>query len=90
MRVRGRAWDRERSAYKADCERRNAHCWLCHKSINYKAPPRTPESFSVDHITPVSLGGDSMRRSNWRPSHYGCNSARGNTTRGQFPTSRRW
>lgn len=90
MRIKGRVWERERAAFKAECRRNNLPCWLCRKPIDYDATPRTPGSFSADHVTPISLGGDSLRRANLKPAHYGCNAARGNTTRGQFPTSRRW
>lgn len=87
---KGRAWDRERTAYRARCQAANATCWLCRGLIQYDAEPRTPLSFSVDHVDPTSLGGDVMRQDLWRPAHYGCNSSRGNTTRGQYPTSRQW
>lgn len=93
MPARGRPWDRERAAFKAECRKTNAACWHCNGTkgpIQYDAPPRTPLSFSVDHVTPTSLGGDELRRTNFKPAHYGCNSSRGNTTRGQFPNSRRW
>jgi len=56
----------------------------------YDAQNYNPRRFTVDHKTPTSLGGDPLARSNWAPSHARCNSSRGNTTRGQFPTSRAW
>jgi 5-methylcytosine-specific restriction endonuclease McrA len=87
---KGRPWDRERARFKAECRIRNAPCWCCGQPIDYNAEPRTPDSFTVDHVTPTSLGGDVLRVTNWRPARYGCNSSRGNTTRGQFPTSRTW
>ena len=93
MPARGDTWDRERASYKAECRRTNAPCWLCRGAkgpILYDAKPRTPLSFTVDHVHPTSLGGDPMRRALWKPAHYGCNSSRGNTTRGQFPNSRQW
>lgn len=93
MPAKGRPWNRERTAFKDECRKRNTPCWLCQGKrgpIEYDAPPSTPLSFSVDHVIPTSLGGDPMRREGWKPAHFGCNSSRGNTTRGQFPTSRRW
>ena len=93
MPARGRPWDRERSAFKRECKRINAECWLCRGAkgpIQYDAPPKHPLSFTVDHVQPTSLGSDPMRKSGWKPAHFGCNSSRGNTTRGMFPTSRKW
>jgi 5-methylcytosine-specific restriction endonuclease McrA len=93
MPARGDTWDRERKAFKDECKRANTPCWICRGSkgpIQYDARPRTPQSFTVDHVTPTSLGGDPLRRANFKAAHYGCNSSRGNTTRGQFPTSRKW
>lgn len=92
MPAAGRPWRREHAAFKAECKRTNAECWLCRGSkgpIDYNTH-RMPLSFSADHITPTSLGGHATRRANLKPAHYGCNSSRGNTTRGQFPTSRKW
>jgi 5-methylcytosine-specific restriction endonuclease McrA len=39
------------------------------------AEPRTPLSYSMDHIIPVSMGGEHVLE-NVRHAHYGCNSAR--------------
>lgn len=73
MPASGRPWARESAAFKAECERRSSPCWICHNSrgpIQYDAEPRTPLSFSIDHVTPTSLGGDSLRRANLKPAHY--------------------
>ena len=89
----GRPWRRESAAYKAECKKRNAPCWICSNTrgpIDYDAPPRTPLSFTVDHKTPTSHGGAVTRRSNWAPAHFSCNSSRGNVARGDFPNTRRW
>lgn len=89
----GRPWRRETAAFKAECHRLNAPCWICRGSrgqIQYDAEPRTPLSFTVDHKTPTSLGGEMTRRSNWAAAHFSCNSSRGNASRGDFPSSRRW
>ena len=81
----GREWLGKCSTIRARRER----CWICGETIDYTAEARTPRSFSVDHKTPTSLGG-SDALSNLAAAHYGCNSSRGNATRGDFPTSRRW
>lgn len=89
----GRPWRREAAAYRRECEARQAGCWICQGTrgpIQYDAPDRSPFSFSIDHKTPTSRGGDMVRRSNFAPAHYSCNASRGNASRGDFPTSRRW
>ncbi len=73
MPANGRPWRREQAAFKAECKRNNAACWLCRGKlgpIQYDAPPRHPLAFSADHVTPTSLGGDAMRRANLKPAHY--------------------
>jgi 5-methylcytosine-specific restriction endonuclease McrA len=89
MPARGRPWDALRTMFKEECRQRGDVCWLCLQPIDYTLTGRQPRAFSADHITPTDLGGKDTR-SNLKPSHYGCNSRRGNTTRGQFPTSRTW
>jgi len=89
----GRPWRRVSGAFKAKCASENLPCWLCKGSkgpINYKAAATEPLSYTTDHIVPTSLNGDPLRHSNLAPAHRVCNISRGNTTRGQFPTSRQW
>jgi len=93
----GKDYERERARFKAECAKTNAPCWICNNSkgpIDYTSPYRRgtqqPLLFNLDHAAPVSLGGESARPANFRASHYVCNVSRGNTTRGQFPTSRAW
>jgi 5-methylcytosine-specific restriction endonuclease McrA len=72
-------------------QRRADPCWLCGHPIDWDAEPRTPKSFSVDHIVPLSLGGDPLDPANAATAHYGCNSARQNkTVTPRPPTSRAW
>ena len=70
-------------------------CVHCGLPLDFDAPPRSRWSPTVDHIIPVSLGGDPKDQTMWQPSHHGCNSARGNgATRGRgtgpMRASRRW
>jgi 5-methylcytosine-specific restriction endonuclease McrA len=89
MPSKGWAWDSQRARHKQHARTQGEPCWICHEPIDWSAAPRTPRSYSTDHVTPTSHGGtDAM--SNLRTAHYGCNSSRGNLTRGDFPTSRRW
>lgn len=69
--------------------RQGAPCWLCGLPIDLEAAPRTRWSFSVDHVTPRSKGGQTTL-ANARPAHYGCNSGRGNRTPGAPSTRRAW
>jgi hypothetical protein len=52
-------------------------CCICNKPIDIDMPPRHPESFTIQHIIPVSLGGNDTV-DNIKPAHYSCNSRIGN------------
>ena len=58
------------------------HCAICERWLDFAAPPCSRWSPSVDHITPLSLGGAPFDQSNLRVVHYGCNASRGNGRRG--------
>jgi 5-methylcytosine-specific restriction endonuclease McrA len=53
------------------------HCAFCHRRLDFDAPPRSRWSPSVDHVTPLALGGDPFAVSNLRAAHYGCNTSSG-------------
>lgn len=69
-------------------------CWICRLPIDTRTPEqggppyRSRWSFSADHIKARSRGGESTL-ANTLPSHYGCNSRRGNGTRKAW-RSRKW
>ncbi|MFI6819254.1 HNH endonuclease [Nonomuraea sp. NPDC050328] len=67
-------------------------CWICGEEIDMAAPPRTPRSWSLDHVVPLDKGGAETDPANARAAHYGCNSSRGSrmATRSKTTTSRRW
>jgi 5-methylcytosine-specific restriction endonuclease McrA len=69
-------------------------CWLCGLPLDYDAPPRSRWAPSVDHVTPRAQGGSLYERSNLRAAHQGCNSRKGDGTRGSGPPvtkrSRAW
>ena len=72
-------------------------CWLCGKAIAYEltgyAAQRHPLGFTLDHLVPLSRGGDLTDPVNARSAHRKCNSARGNRTdahRQPIRSSRRW
>lgn len=67
-------------------------CWLCGHNIDTRLDARHPMSWTLDHLTPLSRGGDLLDPANARPAHRRCNSARGNraTPTRQVKASRRW
>jgi 5-methylcytosine-specific restriction endonuclease McrA len=65
-------------------------CALCGLPLNFDAKPASRWSPSVDHIIPLSLGGDPFDDRNLRATHHGCNSSRGNGTRQQPRHARAW
>lgn len=70
MPASGRPWESVRSQFREECKAAHARCWLCKEPIDYYAKAKTPKSFSADHVTPTSLGGDALRRANLKPAHY--------------------
>ncbi|TAL08223.1 MAG: HNH endonuclease [Nitrospirae bacterium] len=50
---------------------------MCGEFIELDLPARDSLAFSIDHIIPLSKGGDDIF-SNVRATHYSCNSRRGN------------
>lgn len=72
MPASGWRYEQAKQAFKAECRASNTQCWLCQGTkgpIDYDAY-NTPSSFSVDHVTPTSLGGDPVRRANFKPAHF--------------------
>lgn len=76
-------------ALRKQVKREEPTCWLCGQPWDPAAAPRTPRSFSLDHVTPLSHGGSLTDRANARAACLGCNSARGNTTRRPAAATRR-
>ncbi|WP_455360009.1 HNH endonuclease [Streptomyces sp. SYSU K21746] len=70
-------------------------CWICGHNIDYdirgEAASRSPWAFTLDHLVPLSRGGDLLAPANARSAHRRCNSARGNRASvKQARASRRW
>lgn len=57
-------------------ERDGWKCQICGKAIRRDTKCPHPLSASIDHIIPVSEGGDHVAE-NLRAAHFGCNTARG-------------
>lgn len=54
-------------------------CCRCGQPIDYTLPPRHPDSFSVEHVLPLSLHPELAEEpSNLDAAHMRCNSSRGN------------
>lgn len=66
-------------------------CWICGHDIGYELDFRHPQSFTLDHLVPLSRGGSLLDRANARAAHRRCNSQRGNRLiTAQTKASRRW
>lgn len=74
-RIRNNDWERFNPVEVY--ERDGWVCGLCDEPVDSALRFPDPRSVSLDHITPVSLGGPHTRV-NTRCSHLGCNSRRGN------------
>lgn len=60
-------------------------CWICElfgrdARIDYDLPAGHPDSFEVDELIPVSLGGSPIDHANLAATHRRCNQWRGNKT----------
>jgi 5-methylcytosine-specific restriction endonuclease McrA len=82
----GHAWRRLCAQVYAE----ESVCWLCGNTVDMSAAPRTPQSRSVDHVIPLTRGGDPLDRANLRLAHYGCNARKGNRPARRRRTSRQW
>lgn len=52
-------------------------CWLCQQPIDYDLQYPHPESFSADHVEPVTFHPElALVYSNLAPSHLACNTER--------------
>lgn len=58
-------------------DRDGTDCMLCHELVDLDLKFPHPKSFSVDHVVPRSHGG-ANELENYRLTHLGCNSRRGN------------
>ena len=63
-------------------ERDDWQCGICKRKVNRNLSYPHPKSASLDHIEPLSLGGDHSR-ANTRLAHLDCNTQRGNRGGGE-------
>ena len=84
--ISGKARDAQRQRL---LERDGPLCWICRAPMNLTTP-NTPASPTIDHVIPVSAGGDDTDH-NSRLAHRSCNAARGNRPPATIgPQSRHW
>lgn len=57
-------------------ERDGHRCQLCHRRVDMRLKARHPMSPTIDHVIPISDGGDDTR-ANVQLAHFGCNSSKG-------------
>lgn len=79
----GRPWKRLRKAFRDQCAKTNAPCWICngaHGPIRYDLSDRSKWGFNADHYIPWSklAENDPLRSDirNLRPAHFHCNVVR--------------
>lgn len=65
-------------------------CWIDGEPIDLDLRTPHPRSYEVDHLLPVSLGGDEFDLANCRPAHRECNLRRGNRVNARRRQSRAW
>lgn len=67
-------------------------CWRCGYEIDLSLDAQDRWSFTLDHVTPLSRGGDLLDPANARSAHRRCNSSRGNRVDSapRMPLSRAW
>jgi hypothetical protein len=79
---KSRQWKRLAEVVRKQSKAAGEPCWICRQPIEWDAPPRSPKSFSADHLEPIARGGQVIPAlSGVAPAHYGCNSRRGDGTR---------
>ena len=75
----GSRYRKGRAALRA----RGEPCWICRAfgragDIDYSLPARHPYSFELDHLVPISKGGDPYDPRNQAATHRCCNEWRSN------------
>lgn len=71
----GWRWEKAR----ATVLRNQIYCSWCGDPVDHTLKAPDPLSPSVDHIIPLSRGGDPYDLANLALQHLGCNSRKGNT-----------
>lgn len=91
-RIRWRRWDRKRRAMERDAssesytrneigERDEWRCGICSRKVNRALAYPHRRSAVVDHVVPLSRGGNDTRR-NVQIAHWDCNASKGSGVAG--------
>lgn len=91
----GRPWRRAQAAIRAQVRDHGAPCHLCGHPIDLALSPLHRDSFTVDHLDALALGGAPRNLDRLAPAHRSCNSRRGTVAveayqSSRTATSRRW
>lgn len=83
-----------RDRHRAVIRRQHPPCGICQQPIDYTLRYPDPQSFVVDHITPLTRGGTD-ELDNKQAAHRLCNSLKSNKTTDpltprRYITNRRW
>jgi 5-methylcytosine-specific restriction endonuclease McrA len=81
----GRPYQRLKAALRGE-----QPCWLCHELILDDVDWRHPLSRTIDHIVPVTRGGDPLNPANCLPAHRRCNNRRQTKPVIPQPSRRPW
>lgn len=65
-----------RDRHRAHIRRGNPACALCGEPVDYSLPYLHPQSYVVDHITPLAHGGTDTLN-NKQATHRACNRSKG-------------
>jgi len=71
---------RYRAALLRILERDGGRCGICHLAIDPTLKPPHPLGVTLDHITPLSAGGEDTYDNLW-PAHFRCNVEKGDDLR---------
>lgn len=83
-RMRGAVIEVERYTTQEIAERDNWTCHLCKRKVaKRQLPVGHPRSATIDHLVPISAGGDDVR-ANVALAHWSCNAARSDTGAAQL------
>lgn len=62
------------------------YCAICHGFIDMTAPPMSPNGCEIDHIVPISRGGQPYELDNLQLTHMKCNRRKGAKMASDYPS----
>lgn len=81
---------RRRNQHRATIAADEPPCYICGDPIDYDADPDDPDSFQIEHVTPLDLGGED-ELDNIAPAHRRCNREKSNKPAAVvYETTRTW